>query len=161
MKRMVCSMMWILLLVAMGWPQTLTVGNGIASPGQTISISGTLSPGSQGIYTTQFDLAIPSGLALLAVTRGPDLPATFTVLSNLSNLRTILLDNSGGTIPLPAGIMVRFSIQVTNGVGLYSMSLTNVVASNSSGSGAIPVLIAVGKLNVGVPPDPPMGVAIK
>lgn len=162
MLKTVCLM---IAMVVAGWSQTLTVGSGIASPGQTIDLALTFTAGSSGCYTSQFDLVLPVGLpvglVLVSERAGAGLPPTFALLFNLSNRRTILLDNSGGVIPLATGVVAIYSVRVDGGAGNYAVSLQNVVASNSSGSGAVPVSVTVGSVNVGSPPAMPVQVRVE
>lgn len=69
------------------------------------------------------------------------------LLANAGGIRTILYD-FGGIHPVDVGEVAIYTLKASTVVGSYSLGITNLLSSNSSGMGSVPVVAMSGQVEV-------------
>lgn len=148
-------MRYILLILMMCsnlMAQSLSLNSLVDSIKAEVNLNVAFIPGASACYSTQFDLALPSSIALISQTRGPDLPATFDFATNPNNKRTVLVDRSGGTIPLHRGIIEVCRVKI-NVCSDCLIPFSNIISSNAMGSSAVFVSFIPSYITVSTIPE--------
>jgi hypothetical protein len=126
---------------------TFTVGNVIGIVGGNVDVPISFTSGINACYSTQFDLVLPVGFAFVSKRAGPALSIAGYDLHPAGNLRSLLMDTSGGIKPLVSGVVVIYTLTVQTSIipGInYVFNISGLVVSNSTGLAAVTCSINYG-----------------
>ena len=143
----------LLMVAAVGYAQTLTVGSGSGVQGQTLTIPVTFTNDADNVVGLQFDVTFNTALVdITDATAGSDLPASFGFSTNSpsAGVRRIIITPPMQTpLPnIPDGEIAVLTINIVGASGTAPLSLDNVSMSNATAGAVTPAALNDGTITI-------------
>ncbi|MBZ5538796.1 MAG: fibronectin type III domain-containing protein [Acidobacteriia bacterium] len=137
--------------------QQVTVGTATGAAGATVALTVTFTAGgAPGVSTLQFDLQLPAALSFSSVATGTAATAAGKSASGnaiAGGVRVLVFGLNQTTIGTGAVAVVSLSIAGGTPPGTLSVGITNITASDPTGTINVPTTGTGGSVTVSVSPD--------
>jgi chitodextrinase len=161
-------LLWGTLCSTLSWAQQVTVGTATGAAGATVALTVNFTAGgATGVSTLQFDLQLPAALSFSSVTAGSAATAAGKSASGsivTGGVRVLIFGLNQTTIGTGAVAVVNLTIAGGTGPGSLAVGITNITASDPTGTINVPTTGTGGSVTVSAlvdatPPSVPTGLS--